>query len=73
MEEKWLTTSEICQRWGIVDSTIRRAIKEGRIREDECKKTGYGPYGGIWLVKENAVRRLYGTPKLSQFDISEKD
>ena len=73
MEEKWLTTSEICQRWGIVDSTIRRAIKERRIREDECKKTGYGPYGGIWLVKESAVRRLYGRPKLSQSDISEKD
>ena len=64
MEEKWLTTFEICQRWGIVDSTIRRAIKERRIREDECKKTGYGPYGGIWLVKENAVRRLYGRPKI---------
>ena len=65
MEEKWLTTSEICQRWDIADSTIRCAVKEGRIREDECKKTGYGPYGGVWLVKESAIRRLYGRPKLT--------
>ena len=63
MEEKWLTTFEICQRWDIVDSTIRRAVKEGRIREDECKKTGYGPYGGVWLIKESAIRRLYGRPR----------
>jgi len=68
---KWLTTSEISERWGVYDSTIRMAIREGRIREDECRKTGYGPYGGVWLVKESAVRRLYGRPKLSQSDIDE--
>ena len=65
-EDRWLSTSEISQRWGVYDSTIRMAIKEGRIREDERMKTGYGPYGGVWLVKESAVRRLYGRPKLSQ-------
>ena len=70
-EYKWLSTSEISQRWGIADSTIRMAIRESRIREDERMKTGYGPYGGVWLVKESAVRRLYGRPKLSQSDIDE--
>ena len=70
-EDRWLSTSEISQRWGVYDSTIRMAIKEGRILPDECRKTGYGPYGGVWLVKESAVRRLYGRPKLSQSDIDE--
>lgn len=67
-EERWLSTSEISQRWGLADATIRMAIREGRIREDECKKTGYGPYGGVWLIREDAVRRLWGRPKLSQAD-----
>lgn len=70
-EDKWLSTSEISQRWGITDAAIRMAIKEGRILSDECRKTGYGPYGGVWLVKESAIRRLYGRPKLSQSDIDE--
>lgn len=70
-EDRWLSTSEISQRWGITDAAIRMAIREGRIREDERKKTGYGPYGGVWLVKESAIRRLYGRPKLSQSDIDE--
>ena len=58
---------------GLADTTIRKAIRMVRIAPDECRKTGYGTYGGIWLVKESAVRRLYGKPKLSQFDINEKD
>jgi len=70
-EYRWLSTSEISQRWGIADATIRMAIKEGRILPDECRKTGYGPYGGVWLIREDAVRRLWGRPKLSQADIGE--
>ena len=70
-EYKWLTTSEISQRWGIADATVRMAIKKGRILPDECRKTGYGPYGGVWLIREDAVRRLWGRPKLSQADIDE--
>jgi len=70
-EYRWLSTSEISQRWGIADATIRMAIKEGRILPDECRKTGYGPYGGVWLIREDAVRRLWGRPKLSQSDIDE--
>ena len=70
-EYKWLTTSEISQRWGIADATVRMAIKNSRLQEGEYKKTGYGPYGGVWLIREDAVRRLWGRPKLSQADISE--
>ena len=70
-EDRWLSTSEISQRWGITDAAIRMAIKEGRIQENECRKTGYGPYGGVWLIREDAVRRLWGRPKLSQADIDE--
>jgi len=70
-EYKWLTTSEISERWGVYDSTVRWAIKEGRILPDECRKTGYGPYGGVWLIREDAVRRLWGRPKLPQSDIDE--
>lgn len=70
-EYKWLTTSEISQRWGIADATIRMAIKKGRILPDECRKTGYGPYGGVWLIREDAVRRLWGRPKLTAEEISQ--
>ena len=70
-EDRWLSTSEISQRWGITDAAIRMAIREDRIREDERKKTGYGPYGGVWLVKESAIRRLYGRPKFTRADIDE--
>ena len=70
-EYRWLSTSEISQRWGIADATIRMAIKKGRIQEDECRKTGYGPYGGVWLIREDAVRRLWGRPKLTAEEISQ--
>lgn len=70
MSDKWLTTSEISQRWGIYDSTIRMAIRTGRLKPDECKKSGYGPHGGVWLIREDAVRRLWGRPKLTAEEIS---
>lgn len=71
MSDKWLTTSEISERWGVYDSTIRMAIKNGRLQEGEYKKSGYGAHGGVWLIREDAVRRLWGRPKLSQADIDE--
>ena len=71
MSDKWLTTSEIADKWGIYSSTVRWAIKNNRLQEGEYKKTGFGPHGGVWLIREDAVRRLWGKPKLSQADISE--
>jgi len=71
VSDKWLTTSEISQRWGIYDSTIRMAIRTGRLKPDECKKSGYGPHGGVWLIREDAVRRLWGRPKLTAEEISQ--
>jgi len=66
MSDKWLTTSEISERWGVYDSTIRMAIKNGRLQEGEYKKSGYGAHGGVWLIREDAVRRLWGRPKLTE-------
>ncbi len=71
MSDKWLTTSEISERWGVYDSTIRMAIRTGRLKPDECKKSGYGPHGGVWLIREDAVRRLWGRPKLTADEISQ--
>lgn len=70
MSERWLTTAEISQRWGVYDSTIRMAIRTGRLKPDECKKSGYGPHGGVWLIREDAVRRLWGRPKLTAEEIT---
>lgn len=53
--DEWITTAEAAQRWGLNDSTIRRAILDGRIRPDECKKPGRD-----WFVKVSAIERLYG-------------
>lgn len=62
---EWITTKETARRWGLNDSTLRRAIMEGRIRPDECMKPGRD-----WLIKVSAVERLYGKPKkLSKVDI----
>jgi len=69
-EDKWLFLPEAAQRWKLHDSTIRWAIKSGRIRPDECKKIGYGGHGGVWMVKESAMYRLYGEPKFTQTDIN---
>ena len=58
----WITTSEAAERWGLDDSTIRHAIRSGRIREDERKKSGW-----VWLVSTEAVKRLYGEEKRMRY------
>lgn len=63
--DEWITTAETARRWGLNDSTIRRAILDGRIRPDECKKPGRD-----WFVKVSAIERLYGRArKFSSADI----
>jgi len=63
--DEWITTAEAAQRRGLNDSTIRRAILDGRIRPDECKKPGRD-----WFVKVSAIERLYGRArKFSSADI----
>lgn len=64
--KEWITTREAARRWGLNDSTLRRAIMEGRIRPDECMKPGRD-----WLIKVSAVERLYGKPRrFSKSDIN---
>jgi hypothetical protein len=45
------------------DSTIRRAIFDGRIKKEECKKEGRD-----WKITIAAMKRLYGEPKNKKQD-----
>lgn len=56
--DEWITAAEAARRWSLNDSTVRHAIRDGRIKPDECRKSG-----GVWLVKASAIERLYGKPR----------
>jgi hypothetical protein len=53
-----LTIGEATQQWGLADSTLRWAIRRGRFKEDEYRKTGRE-----YLILKSAMIRLYGPPK----------
>lgn len=52
---EWVTAAEAAQRWGLNDSTIRRAILDGRVEEGEYRKSG-----NVWLITTKAMKKLYG-------------
>lgn len=52
------TAAEATKLWGLGESTIRSAIRRGQFKENEVRKSGR-----IWLIKESAMKRLYGEPK----------
>ena len=54
----FILATEATKKWRLSDSTIRRAIFDGRIKKDECKKEGRD-----WKVTIAAMKRLYGEPK----------
>jgi len=56
--DEWISASEAAQKWGLDDSTIRQAIRRGQFEKGEYRKSG-----GVWLVRESAMKRLYGEPK----------
>lgn len=56
--EKFILATEATKMWGLSDSTIRRALHDGRFEKDECKKVGRD-----WQITINAMKRLYGEPK----------
>lgn len=56
--DEWISASEAAQKWGLDDSTIRRAIRRGQFEKGEYRKSG-----SVWLVRESAMKRLYGEPK----------
>ncbi len=55
---EWISTSEATDRWGLGESTLRSAIRRGQFEKGEYRKSG-----SVWLVRESAMKRLYGEPK----------
>ena len=52
--ERYYSTREVCEALGIANRTIRRWIKEGRVRAINI--------GGRWRIPESEVKRLLGQP-----------
>lgn len=51
-----LSAQEIARKYGIADSTVRKAIMEGRLKEGiDCKKYGKG-----WAIKKESAQKLWG-------------
>lgn len=55
--DEWITAAEAARRWNLNDSTIRHAIRRGRIPPEECRKSG-----GTWLIRTSTMERLFGKP-----------
>lgn len=54
------SVSDAAALWGLDTSTIRRAIKDGRLMQSkDCHKIG-----NQWIITKEAMYRLYGTPKV---------
>lgn len=57
--EGLLSFSDATKKWGLNESTLRKAVKYGKIVENiDCKK-----FGSVWIIKESAMLREYGEPK----------
>ena len=50
-----MTFPEACERWGLGESTLRKAALSGRFLENEARKSGK-----CWLVTRSGMERLYG-------------
>jgi hypothetical protein len=60
--DEWISASEATEKWGLGESTLRSAISRGKFESGEYRKSG-----SIWLVRESAMKRLYGEPKEGKF------
>lgn len=56
-----MTFAEATEKWGLGESTLRSVVKQNRLREG----IDYRKSGKVWLITENAMRKLYGEPKIS--------
>lgn len=56
-----LTFSEACELWGLNESTLRKAVSQGR----DGLKLGidYRKSGKSWLITRSAMERIYGKLK----------
>lgn len=51
-----LSTQDIVKQYNVNESTVRRAVLDGRLEEGkDCMK-----YGKSWVVKEESAERLWG-------------
>lgn len=57
--KKFLSSQEISERFNISESTVRKAIHDGRLKEHrDCKKIGKS-----WLVLKSSAKKLWGPNK----------
>lgn len=54
-----MTVNEAAEKWGIVEGTIRAAIKRGNFKEG----VDYRKAGRITLITKKAMNKIYGEPK----------
>ena len=59
IDEKVMTFSEACERWGLSESTLRMAVKRGTLEEGK----DYRKSGKVWLVNKEAMQEKYGDEK----------
>lgn len=54
-----LSFAEAAERWNIDDSTLRKAVSNGRLVENiDIKK-----FGKQWVVTEQSMHNIFGSPK----------
>lgn len=53
-----LSLQEAAEKWGLDDSTLRKAIANGRFEDHEFRKTKKN-----YIIKKAAMERLYGVPR----------
>jgi hypothetical protein len=55
---EFIPATKAVEKWGLSEGTVRKAIFDKRMREDECRKEGRD-----WKVSIAGMKRLYGEPK----------
>lgn len=54
-----LSFTDATEKWGLADSTLRKAVADGRLKEGiDVQK-----FGRDWVVTEEAMKSLYGEPE----------
>jgi len=53
-----LAAAEAAQRWGLDESTIRNAVRIGKLVDG----TDVRKFGKQWIVTDDAMHREYGDP-----------
>lgn len=55
-----LTFTEAAEKWGLSNgASIRKAVERDKFKVEEVKKSG-----NVWLTTYEAMRRVFGEPKL---------